>query len=389
VEEEAKQKTKVELKDPCPFLPSLSNSIDIEWTEARGRFAVANRPIPAGSLLLVEDPLAAVVLGDQDICARCDQCLKKTELVTIPCICCSHVSYCSLACRQLAKETYHQYECGTRDLLKALSGSQATRDIGRLCFRAICSKPASWYMENQESLNERFPMFGDETWEKTPQHAVLSLEHHPGRIEPGRLWSFLLCALCHVRALQMGGYFGPERTGGIPGKLTQQEVEVASWAVRLLQVELYNMQGVTGGTELDKCIGNGLYPTTSLINHCCESNVTKCFSGSRLVLVASRDIMEREEIAESYLPGGGSDLDRDQRRAYLHHFYKFLCECPVCALEEAEKKSGEGAESGKETNSEKGQSKKTEDGDVEKETGSKKSDNLDKEATHIEPLQAA
>ena len=103
----------------------------------------------------------------------------------------------------------------------------------------------------------------------------------------------------------------------------------------------------------------------------CESNVTKCFSGSRLVLVASRDIMEREEveiiivmllinlitlvistglleqlpagdghhhdhhhfhnndqvhphdqIAESYLPGGGDQLDRDQRRAYLHHFYK-------------------------------------------------------------------
>ena len=40
--------TQVELKDPCPFLPSLSDSIDIEWTEARGRFAVANRPIPAG-----------------------------------------------------------------------------------------------------------------------------------------------------------------------------------------------------------------------------------------------------------------------------------------------------------------------------------------------------
>ena len=67
VEEEAKQKTKVlpfsvtilkptskvELKDPCPFLPSLSNSIDIEWTEARGRFAVANRPIAAGGGVLL------------------------------------------------------------------------------------------------------------------------------------------------------------------------------------------------------------------------------------------------------------------------------------------------------------------------------------------------
>ena len=75
-------------------------------------------------------------------------------------------------------------------------------------------------------------------------------------------------------------------------------------------------------------------------------------------------------------------------------YFRFLCECPVCALEEAEleeaeKKSGEGAESGKETDSEKGQSKKTEDGDVEKETGSKKADDLDEEATHIEPLQAA
>ena len=58
-------------------------------------------------------------------------------------------------------------------------------------------------------------------------------------------------------------------------------------------------------------------------------------------------------------------------------------------MEEAEKKGGEGAESGKETDSEKGQSKKTEDGDVEKETGNKKADDLDEEATHIEPLQAA
>ena len=58
-------------------------------------------------------------------------------------------------------------------------------------------------------------------------------------------------------------------------------------------------------------------------------------------------------------------------------------------MEEAEKKGGEEAESGKETDSEKGQSKKTEDGDVEKETGRKKADDLDKEATHIEPLQAA
>jgi hypothetical protein len=35
----------VEIKDPCPFLPAMSNTIDIEWTEHRGRFAVANRSV--------------------------------------------------------------------------------------------------------------------------------------------------------------------------------------------------------------------------------------------------------------------------------------------------------------------------------------------------------
>ena len=45
---------------------------------------LANQEIAfTGSLLLVEDPLAAVVLGDQDVCARCDQCLKKTEVPII------------------------------------------------------------------------------------------------------------------------------------------------------------------------------------------------------------------------------------------------------------------------------------------------------------------
>jgi len=168
-EEEKKSKGKVEVAEACPFLPALSNWVDIEWNKVRGRFALANRPIPAGTLLLVEDPQAAVVVGEGEVGARCDQCLKKTELVTTPCLYCSHVSYCSPACRDLAKGSHHQYECGSRGLLKALSGSQATRDTGRLCFRALCKYPVSWYSENRDTLNEKFPLFGDEEWEKTMQ----------------------------------------------------------------------------------------------------------------------------------------------------------------------------------------------------------------------------
>jgi len=53
--------------------------------------------------------------------------------------------------------------------------------------------------------------------------------------------------------------------------------------------------------------------------------------------VASRDIQEREEVVDCYLPGEGRQMERDQRRAWLHHFYRFLCECPACLMEGLEK----------------------------------------------------
>jgi len=184
-------------------------------------------------------------------------------------------------------------------------------------------------------------MFGDETWHRTPQHALFSLESHPGATEPGKLWSLLLCALCHVRTLQLGGYFGPEKVGGkLPAKLTEQEVEVGSWVVHLLQLASYNMQKLTTGSEQDRSIGQGLYTTASLINHSCDSNVTRYFTGARQVVVASRDIQEGEEVTDCYLPRDLEGLDRAKRRAWLHHYYRFLCECPVCIVEEVTNQGG-------------------------------------------------
>ena len=51
-------------------------------------------------------------------------------------------------------------------------------------------------------------MFGDETWDKTVQHSLFNLVSHHEKVRPGRLWSFLVSALCHLRALQLSGYFG-------------------------------------------------------------------------------------------------------------------------------------------------------------------------------------
>ena len=60
-------------------------------------------------------------------------------------------------------------------------------------------------------------MFGDDTWDKTVQHSLLNLVSHHERIKPGRLWSFLISAVCHLRALQASGYFGQKKDKVGPG----------------------------------------------------------------------------------------------------------------------------------------------------------------------------
>ena len=70
--------------------------------------------------------------------------------------------------------------------------------------QAIARYPLEWYKKNFDSIFEEFPKFGDESWDKSAQHSLLNLVSHEDRIKPGRLWSFLISAVCHVRALQVG-----------------------------------------------------------------------------------------------------------------------------------------------------------------------------------------
>jgi len=336
IEEQQPEELKVELETPSSYLPAFSSSVDIEFDPNRGRFARANKQIPAGTLLTVEKP-QSVVLRKEFQSMYCGLCLTKTELCLVPCLGCSQTVYCSTQCREDAWG-YHKYECGTQGLLKALAGSENTRDMGRLCYRAVCQYPGVWYTDNKDSLMERIPMYGDESWNGTPQHALLSLDCHHEDIQPGTLWSFLLCSLCHVRALQIRGYFGEERSRSkVPSSLTVEEVEVGGIVVQFLELSQYNIQEVTQGSEQDKSIGNGLYCATSLINHSCDCNVTKYYNKDRLVLVASRDILEGEEITDCYLPENVRNMEVDKRRAWLHHFYRFYCECAACVPESAPK----------------------------------------------------
>ena len=72
-----------------------------------------------------------------------------------------------------------------------------------------------------------------------------------------------------------------------------------------------------------RLVGNGLYPTLCLFNHSCDNNTYKYYAGSDLVVIASKNIYEGEEVTEGYFPTAQM-IPRPQRRAWLAEHYWYM-----------------------------------------------------------------
>ena len=78
-----------------------------------------------------------------------------------------------------------------------------------------------------------------------------------------------------------------------------------------------------------RTVGDGLYPTVCLLNHSCDTNVYKYFSGDTIVVVASKNIEMGDEVTEGYFPSV-QVIPRDERRMWLAEHYMFYCKCSAC-----------------------------------------------------------
>ena len=115
--------------------------------------------------------------------------------------------------------------------------------------------------------------------------------------------------------------------------------------VHLFELMQYNTHGITEATDrLEsksaqpefsnkmRTVGDGLFPTVCLLNHSCDSNVYKYFSGNSVVVLAAKNIEMGDEVTEGYFPHV-QVCPRDERRVWLAEHYMFLCKCPACEVD--------------------------------------------------------
>merc|ERR1719322_1222337 len=72
-----------------------------------------------------------------------------------------------------------------------------------------------------------------------------------------------------------------------------------------------------------------VFPTLALLNHSCDPNITKVFSGTTVYVVAGRNINKGEEVTENYFPFY-TVIPLEERRDFLSSHYKFDCLCLAC-----------------------------------------------------------
>merc|ERR1711892_1296449 len=326
------------------ILPAFSDAIELRYDEIRGRYGIATRDIDPGTILLEEQPVAAI-LKPQNRRSYCDHCLSKVSTLPVPCRTCNIIQYCSGACRNKARSTYHQHECGVIDHLDSFTEKfNDGRDLGlmhhRLCYRIMAQNKLEFYKDNLENFtqsnNEVGTDSGGAVFLPGGYQSMADLVSHSDRMDENSLLPLLLSTVAQLKMLQDTNYFAQKSQEN--DALTDDEKVMCKTILHFLQVMKFNTHGIPEAILTDpqrpllvdvRSIGCGVFPTLCLLNTSCDQNITKYNEGTKVIGVASKPIKKGEEVSDNYFPAAAFQ-ERSERRKWLKEHYWFECECNAC-----------------------------------------------------------
>ncbi|EOD41938.1 hypothetical protein EMIHUDRAFT_194541 [Emiliania huxleyi CCMP1516] len=251
----------------------------IEQRATRGRCAVADRRLPAGSPVprFSGLPYACCPLPSQRerVCGRCFAQAPAAPGCLLRCSKCRWARYCSREC-QAGDWQRHKRECRT---LASKGGELLRLDDAPVADLLLLGRCA-WRRHDASSPDDEDAAF-DALETSRPTESDRALARF---------------------ATTLPGLLPPSCDAGD--------------ATRLLSQFRVNNFGVTN--ELLSVVGAGCYPPAALLNHSCAPNAVLYYEGSRLEVRTCRDVDAGEELCHS-------------RAAQLRERYGFECACVRCS----------------------------------------------------------
>ncbi|XP_049820348.1 SET and MYND domain-containing protein DDB_G0273589-like isoform X2 [Aethina tumida] len=323
-----------------PQYVNLLEDVTIMETEELGRYAVAKKDIPLGSIIACEDPYASVVTASNAL-VNCQHCVTSVG-VPVACRNCAHVVFCSIECENKANDGYHKIECALSPILAA---AQASVNCC-LALRIITQNPLSFFKDQYKKfkpylkLNCQKKRINKKVYKSDDYDNLFFLCRNESSRPKSESLHFMMIASFLLKLLKQTEYFGEKSPSE---KLTEIEAFIGALIYRHLEILQYNAHDISELRDVpnpvavqDKktyyenyTVGAGIYPTMSLFNHSCDPSLTRYNIKNKKISRSVKPIKAGDVIYENY--GMCFTLDPlETRQNTLRQSYLFNCTCQAC-----------------------------------------------------------
>ncbi|XP_015595631.1 SET and MYND domain-containing protein 4 [Cephus cinctus] len=322
-----------------PEVPCAADSVAVKYNEMYGRHVVATRDIKPGEVLAIEKPYT-MVLAPENAFTHCANCLK-ISWASIPCNYCTNVMYCSTACKNDAWKTYHDVECPILDSLLALRYSLMSLCSLKLAVMAV--RQANGFdalkagLKNiDECTDPRTIGFSNDGkfYSNTYQSVYSLVTNSDKRSVADLVGRGLNAAFLTFYLATNTSFFGEKLPRDLIGLSKNKNVIfIGGLILRHQQMIPSNIHSFTEERDLEAVErGAAVMPFLSLLNHCCDSKVTRNSTAEFMVLYALQPIKKGEQIFDNY-GVHYSLMPRLARQRKLFKQFFFMCDCEACLMD--------------------------------------------------------
>ncbi|XP_044733356.1 SET and MYND domain-containing protein 4-like [Chrysoperla carnea] len=291
-------------------IPGASSALSIHENAELGRYVVANANIKAGDILFVEEPycLVSSCINKAKMCSYCN---AHDKILISPCENCVRM-YCSDDCRDKAWNDYHRWECNG-----ILNTFEEQIGVGHLAFRILFKGAQVNY--DIKNDNDYKPVY----------NLVTNLD----KMDLDDVGVYVVMSVTLVYYLKTKTNFFDWYTKKSNMKKELISRFLSTLAFRHLCQLQCNAHGEQFDFEGERCHRSGIYPSSCLMNHSCDSNIVNDYFNSVLIVRASRNIKKGEEVSNSYGYSYRTHLTAERQKSLKEQYY-FDCRCEACTRDD-------------------------------------------------------
>ncbi|XP_058794975.1 SET and MYND domain-containing protein 4-like isoform X1 [Phymastichus coffea] len=327
---------------PSTVIQSASEAITVKYNEKYGRHLIATRYIKPGEIIIAEKGYVCYPMT----CHRyliCSHCLIFAWS-GISCESCAFCVYCSESCRKNAWKQYHDIECTLYRYISCMFSDKENfvPDIIvaiRLFIKAVKKEGIDTIMNEARICNNQVEglMVNGKLYSNKFRSLINLLNYRQCPKENDLDFNVTIFANALFEYTNFFDSKKDESNLITNEHLLYQLENIIKKLTGIVYVNSFKYQAMICNcesftqcrNECEATRGVILAPISSLINHSCNSNVSRMFlPNGKIVMFTVAPVKEGEQLFESY--GPTFMMKKEERQSHLRKCFNFICECEPC-----------------------------------------------------------